>query len=152
MSRNPLAAKRGAPPEYELVFYETAGGDEPVRRWIKEELSPIKRWAIGTAMNRILAKEGISVCETEWGKALGDSLYEFRLRDEVETKAGSEKILLRVFFHPYGNKLILLLGGYDKGESPSARRQNKEITEARNRKRLEEFRDRQRRAARAPRR
>ncbi len=135
---------KGAPrPVYEIEFYETPDGDEPVLRWIREELSPIKRWAIGAAMNQILAQEGVSVCDTEWGKALGDGLYEFRLRDEVQDKGVSEKILLRVFFHPYGNKLILLLGGYDKGQHPSARRQDQEIVLAR--KRLEDFRGRQRR-------
>jgi hypothetical protein len=32
---------------------------------------------------------------------------------------GRGKILLRVFFHAHGNKLILLLSGYDKGERPA---------------------------------
>ena len=32
----------------------------------------------------------------------------------------SEAITLRVFFHPYGRKVILLLGGYDKGKIPAS--------------------------------
>ncbi|MGH2355274.1 MAG: hypothetical protein ACRDI2_03540 [Chloroflexota bacterium] len=94
-------------------------------------------------MNRVLAEEGVGVCQTEWGKALGDGLYEFRLRDEIEREGESVKILLRVFFHPYGNKIILLLGGYDKEARPSSQYQQKQIAEAR--KRLNDFRQRQHR-------
>jgi len=35
--------------------------------------------------------------------------------------------LLRVFCHAHGEKVVLLLGGYDKGREPSAKRQNVEI-------------------------
>ncbi len=58
------------------------------------------------------------------------------------TKLG-ERVLLRVFFHAYGQKIVLLLGGYDKGADTSERRQQREITTAR--KRLEDFKDQQRR-------
>ena len=44
---------------------------------------------------------------------------------------GEVKVLLRVFFHAHGDKLILLLGGYDKGKDPSKKRQKREIEEAR---------------------
>ncbi len=40
-------------------------------------------------------------------------------------------ILLRVFVHFYGDKVILLLSGYDKGRDPSAKRQGREIAQAR---------------------
>jgi hypothetical protein len=36
-----------------------------------------------------------------------------------------------VFCHAHGDRLILLLGGYDKGADPSARRQQREIATAR---------------------
>jgi hypothetical protein len=51
-------------------------------------------------------------------------------------KAGEEthrNILLRVFCHAHGKKVILLLAGYDKGREPSAKRQNAEIRRARQR-------------------
>jgi len=69
---------------------------------------------------------GLAVLETEFGKALGGGLYEFRLRwsaAEVQRKvevvsagtaAKAEKIMLRVFFCTSGRKIILLLSGYDK--------------------------------------
>lgn len=137
--QSPRRAKR---PAYEIEFYETEDGDQPARRWMRDDLTPTKRRAIGAAMNRVLAEEGVNVCSSEWGKALGDGLYEFRLRDEVQEAGTSEKILLRVFFYAYGAKIILLLGGYDKGEHPSPRRQQQEIAEAR--RRLADFQARRR--------
>jgi hypothetical protein len=86
---------------------------------------------------------GLAVVETEFGKALGGGLYEFRLRwsaAEVqckvegvaaETAAKAEKIMLRVFFCTSGRKIILLLSGYDKAGDPGKARQDREIARAR---------------------
>ncbi|MFN0063746.1 MAG: hypothetical protein ACKVPX_14670 [Myxococcaceae bacterium] len=90
-------------------------------------------------MRWILQLLGIDVCGTEFGKQLGQGLFEFRLRQHVgDIRAGvrrlpPEDILMRVFCHAHGNHVVLLLGGYDKGEDPSPKRQNKEIEEARTR-------------------
>jgi len=86
---------------------------------------------------------------TPWLKALGDGLFEFRVRHDAATidalygptthaqqstpPPTQRKILLRLFVHFYGNKVILLLHGYDKGGNDSPRQQNKEIQEARKR-------------------
>ena len=43
------------------------------------------------------------------------------------------KILLRVFCHAHGDRIILLLAGYDKGERPNARYQQAQIGLARSR-------------------
>ena len=43
------------------------------------------------------------------------------------------KIMLRLFIHFHGNKVILLLHGYEKGGNDSPRQQNREIQEARKR-------------------
>jgi hypothetical protein len=45
--------------------------------------------------------------------------------------------------HFYGSKVVLLVGGYDKGADPSEQRQRREI--ARARKLLTQFKERQRR-------
>lgn len=42
-----------------------------------------------------------------------------------------DRILLRAFFHPHGNRLILLLAGYDKGRDASRQREDREIARAR---------------------
>ena len=131
---------------YALEFYEDQNGDQPVRRWLKEELSTAKRRALGHAMDEILQELGIAVCGTEFGKQLGGGLFEFRLRRDLREitpvpDADAGKILLRVFCHAHGDRLILLVGGYDKGEHPSPRRQNAEIELAR--ARLRDWRLRQ---------
>lgn len=137
----------GAMSKYELEFYEDENGDAPVLRWLREELTPTKRRALGHAMNEVLQRLGVGVCATEFGKQLGEGLFEFRLRRDLREialvgKKESGKLLLRVFCHAHGSRLILLVGGYDKGEHPSPRRQSAEIALARAR-----LRDWRRRAA-----
>ncbi|HET7752874.1 MAG TPA: hypothetical protein VFK85_03105 [Anaeromyxobacteraceae bacterium] len=136
--------------QYEIEFYEDEYGDAPVLRWLREELSSRKRRALGTAMNRVLQVLGIGVCDTKYGRQLGKGVFEFRLRGadlaEIAPASGEPdpaetKMLLRVFCHAHGKKVILLLGGYDKGEDTSAKRQNNEIAVAR--KRLKDWQNRQ---------
>ena len=63
--------------------------------------------------------------------------------------ATPEKVLLRVFVHFHGQRVILLLHGYDKGADDSPRHQQREIAVARKRlgawKRAEAARSRRRR-------
>lgn len=128
--------------KWDVEFYADEAGREPCREWI-ERLSRQKRAAIETALDLVLVPRGLDVVETEYGKALGKGLYEFRLRwsaQEVASKVGAvltqpipetESILLRVFFCTSGSKIILLLSGYDKATDPAGHRQDKEIAAAR---------------------
>jgi phage-related protein len=136
---------------FTLGFYEDKHGDEPVLRWLREELTPTQRRAIGVAMTEILQAEGVGVCRTSYGKQLGRGLFEFRLRHDAaeilrsvgkspRPEVSTERILLRVFCHAFGDRVVLLLGGYDKGANPSAKRQQQEIATAR--KRLADFKRR----------
>jgi hypothetical protein len=88
------------------------------------------------------------------GAQLGEGLFKFRIRHtsaEIEhmftgaaasrQAARREKVLLHVFCHAYGMKIVLLLSGYDKAGDPSDKRQQREITVAR--RRLVEFREQQ---------
>ena len=147
-------------PSYDLEFYEDENGDMPVLRWIREELTPQKRRALGTAMNEILQHLGPNIVAGNFGDTLGGGLFEFRLDQDVhqilarvgkkaktkDTRGG--KILSRVFCHAHGNKIILLLGAYDKGKSLSASRQQSEI--ARARKRLDNWNERRKRERNQP--
>ena len=63
--------------------------------------------------------------------------------DPPGVEAPREKVLLRVFVHFYGDKIVLLLGGFDKGRDPKEKRQQREIAQAR--KLFAQFRERQRR-------
>ena len=139
---------------YQLEFFEDQDGDDPCLRWIKD-LEVEKRRALGVAMEQVLQHQGIGVCdEKAWGKQIGGGIFEFRLmrkrRYEVMQKGGArkkvEQISLRVFCHAHGNHRILLLHGYDKGEDPKSRRQQREIEVAR--QRLRQWRARRRVAKR----
>ena len=92
------------------------------------------------AIQPVRAVDGIGICDTEWGKPLGQGLYEFRIRRSLGTilrsaglldPAGGRQVLVRVFCSFVGDKVVLLLGGYDKGRDPSDRRQQREIARAR---------------------
>jgi putative component of toxin-antitoxin plasmid stabilization module len=134
--------------------FEADDGTVPFKRFI-EELTDFKFVALDAAIERVLSVRGIDLVRTEWLKALGKGLHEFRVRhdgDEIARMFGGETaataglhetVLLRVFVHFYGDKVILLLGGYDKGIDPKERRQQREIAEAR--PLLAQFKERRRR-------
>ena len=141
---------------YTLVLYAEASGKEPLADFL-EGLEPHRRAALIAALSEILAHQGLEVCATEYGKHLGKGLAEFRLRhsyDEIVRRfAGAGalsppardrrgSVLLRVFFHAYGDKHVLLLGAYDKGRRPSKKKQEAETVRAR--KRLRDFKSRNR--------
>ncbi len=140
---------------FTLEFYQSPDGDEPVRRWMQKRLSAVQRRALDTSLRLILATHGVGVCSGAYGRQIGRGLFEFRLdEDEAQllhkwshpsrsphpAKSG-ERILLRVFCHAHGDRIVLLLGGYDKGADPSRRKQRLEI--ARARARLDDFLRRQ---------
>ena len=123
-----------ADPAYTLEFYEDAKGHQPVRDWLKNDLNPEDRRTVGAALREILQENGVNVCGSSFSRQLGGGLFEFRLREQP--------LIICIPCHAHGDRLILLLGGYDKGQDPSGRRQNQEIAVAR--ARLEEWRARQR--------
>ena len=94
-----------------------------MRRWLMSDLSAEERRTVGAAMREILQQQGIGVCGSGFGRQLGGGVFEFRLRESP--------LIARVFCHAHGDRLILLLGGYDKGRDPSSRRQEREIALAR---------------------
>jgi hypothetical protein len=59
--------------------------------------------------------------------------------DEPRVKS-EEDVLLRVYCHAYGSKVILLLAGYDKGEESARKREQQEIRLAQ--RRLKDFEER----------
>jgi hypothetical protein len=150
--------------KFEIEFYADANGRVPFRKWL-DDLNEPKRLAMIAAIERILAKLGPGVCGSEWGKKLGATIFEFRVRHSVEEitamfpdypelgaavaaavvdgpgvkgKKPPSKVVLRALCHLRpGGKIVLILGGYDKGEDPSPRRQQNEIEYAR--KRLKEL-------------
>ena len=112
------------------------------RRFVKS-LTPYEQAVLFAALETVLSQFGPDVCETEWGKALGRGLYEFRIRRSLNaiTKhvegrgAGAQvskrPVLLRVFFAAQSDTVLLLVGGYNKKKDDSALRQRREIQKAR---------------------
>lgn len=139
------------PGRFTLEFYQTPDGDEPARRWMQKRLSAPQRRALDTALRLILAVHGVGVCGSSYGRHVGRGLFEFRLDEDEATllhkwshasaaprpARSGDRIQLRVFCHAHGDRIVLLLGGYDKGADPSRRKQRLEI--ARARARLDDF-------------
>jgi hypothetical protein len=125
-------------------FYEDDAGRRPVEMWMGS-LAEAEFMALRAGIVRFLEVHGIGLASTPWLKALGDGLHEFRVRHDASTIEGlaghepadglptQKKILLRLFVHFHGNKVVLLVHGYDKGSNDSPRQQGKEIQEARKR-------------------
>ena len=132
--------------------FQAGDGTVPFERFVND-LSDFKFRTLDAAIDRVLSVRGIDLVRTEWLKPLGKGLHEFRIRHDAnevahmfggnppQVTAPVERILLRVFVHFYGDKAILLLGGYDKGEDAKQRRQQREIAQAR--RLLAEFKERQ---------
>ena len=120
-------------------LYEDAGGKTPVKIWF-DDLSEVKFAAMDTAIRQVLQVQGIDLARTHWLTPLGEGLWEFRVRDTAaeilrmysdaheEPGRNPEKILLRLFVHFYGQRIVLLLHGYDKSANDAARNQQREIS------------------------
>jgi len=134
-------------PGWKLEFYEE-DGREPVLEFLRG-LDQVKEQALAAALSNVLAYEGIGVCGSSWGKWVqgAPGVFEFRVRHDAATilrerglpvpkepkESGGKIVLLRVFCHAHGEKVVLLLAGYDKGKEPSSKRQSAEIKRAKQR-------------------
>jgi hypothetical protein len=130
------------PSVWSAEFYEDMGGRHLVKSWM-DSLSEEKYAALDAAITYVLEVKGLDLASTVWLTSLRGGLYEFRVRHTAEgilrlyAGAGEEvpkrtsKILLRLFVHFHGSKIILLLAGYDKGANNSSRHQQAQIAAVR---------------------
>jgi hypothetical protein len=84
----------GLPRVWRIEFYENEAGQKPVLQWIKYELTPTKRRALGTAMRRVLQVHGPAVNRTAWGRPAAPGIFEFRVR-----MSGKEVLNLEAEIH-----------------------------------------------------
>lgn len=63
--------------------FEADDGSFPFERFV-DELSDFNAAALDAAVVRVLCALGIDLAKTEWLKALGDGLFEFRIRHTAE--------------------------------------------------------------------
>lgn len=112
-----------------------------------KRLDEAERAVVDAAIQHVLVPLGIDICASEWGKSLGQGLYELRIRHNLETilrEHGSpesveslpnrwrkKRILIRIYCTFYGDRVVLLLGGYNKLRAPSQKQEQKEIKAAR---------------------
>lgn len=125
-----------------ITYLTLPDGSSPYATFLRN-LDPYQRSVVLVAVEEILTHEGTDICATEWGKALGGGLYEFRIRRSLHTiasqvgreipemDASDRRPLLRVFFTTAAGHVIVLLGGFDKKRRPHARWQDKQIRRAR---------------------
>lgn len=113
-----------------------------------QELDDPKFEALQAALEEVLAVNGSVLIGTKWMHKVvnGDGVYEFRIDNDegqIQARTGTSDpdvdddmevdVLVRVFFIFDGRRVILLLSAYDKDEDDSAKRQNREIEEAKRR-------------------
>lgn len=116
-------------------------------------LSPTKQRAVAAALEYVLEDRGSGICASPWGKHVAPGIFELRISHteaQIRTIVGQrlppghkvepEDMLIRIFCHAYGDRVILLLAGYDKGEHPQSRYQQEQIALAA--KRLKDFKRR----------
>lgn len=132
------------PAKWTVEFYEDAQGRKPVEKWI-DGLNDQKAEAVLVSLKEVLAVNGITLTSGAWLKSLGKGLYEFRIRhsaSEIQAMykvankglvGGAEAILLRVFVSFEGERVIVLLGAYDKGKNDKQGFQQAQIEIARKR-------------------
>lgn len=126
------------------VWEDPRTGRSPFERWFAK-LSEYDQIVVDAVIRNVVARHGIDVCSTEWGKPLGAGLYEIRIRRSLhailtggrpdtppaENPRDNTRVLLRLFVTFHGDRAVLLFQGYDKGKDPSKRRQEREIRTAR---------------------
>jgi len=135
---------RARPQRWRSEFYEDEHGLSPFARWFERDLTSYEQAVLAAAVKQVLEVVGIDICGSEWGKNLGDGLFEFRVRQSLHAirtygqgpappaRPGEDRtVLLRAFVTFYGDRVVLLLHGLNKGRTSSVRKQQKEIAKAR---------------------
>ena len=107
---------------WRIEYYVDEFGRAPFRRWV-DGLPALQARLVWKAVADELTMRGPDVCADHWGRNLGGGLYECRIR--------RQHVVLRVFFCTNHGRVVVLLGGFDKGSQP--KRQAAAIAVARQR-------------------
>ena len=116
----PTVEGMGGP--WQIKYYVDENGREPFWRWVDDLPQAAGRVVVNEIRTR-LAQLGPDICRDHWGRNLGGGLYELRIR--------RHQLLLRVFFGTAHGRVVVLLGGMNKGARP--KRQDAAISVARSR-------------------
>jgi putative component of toxin-antitoxin plasmid stabilization module len=120
---------------WKVEYYVTGSGASPVLEWVKKLPEP-KRVAWLAFVEFALVLQGKDIEQSGYVKPLGQGLFELRIDHDAAELAqvfgadlaahpdlaglSGAGILLRVFCTFYGDRVVLLLSGLDKGASPKA--------------------------------
>ncbi len=120
---------------WKVEYYVTGSGASPVLEWVKKLPEP-KRVAWLAFVEFALVVQGKDIEQSGYVKPLGQALFELRIDHDAAELAqvfgadlsaypdlagpSGAGILLRVFCTFYGDRVVLLLSGLDKGASPKA--------------------------------
>ena len=131
-------------PEWSIEIWAPKGKRAPFETWF-DKLDENDQAIVDAVIEKVLKRLGIDICDSTWGKPLGDGLYEVRIKESLHSIINGDKpeeewetlspgaerpVLFRIFCAFYGGKIVLLFQGYDKKKDPSAKRQQQEIAKA----------------------
>lgn len=74
-------------PAWTVEVWADRTGRSPFAEWF-ESLHEYDQAVVDAVVTCVLARLGIDVCRTEWGKALGQGLYEVRVRRSLNAVLG----------------------------------------------------------------
>jgi putative component of toxin-antitoxin plasmid stabilization module len=133
--RTPADSAPRRPAKWTIEYYVTESGAVPVLEWLRRLPEP-KRVAWLAFVDFALVPMGKDIPQSGYVKPLGQGLFEIRIDHDAAELAQvfgadlsaspelanlvAEGILLRVFCTFYGDKVVLLLSGLDKGADPKA--------------------------------
>jgi putative component of toxin-antitoxin plasmid stabilization module len=133
--RSPAGSSPRRSSKWTVEYYVTGSGAVPILEWLRRLPEP-KRAAWLAFVDFALVPMGKDIAQSGYVKPLGQGLFELRIDHDAAELAQvfgvdlssspeladlvAEGILLRVFCTFYGDKVVLLLSGLDKGTDPKA--------------------------------
>lgn len=147
MSRSTDRPEDGPGPRWRIeVWRDDRTGVAPFERWFRR-VDPYVQVVVDAVLTHVVEPHGVDLLGTPWCRSLGDGLFEVRVRQSLQAvrsrgalpdhvapagdRHARRTVLVRLFVTFHGDRVVLLLHGYDKGSDPSERRQRREIASAR---------------------
>jgi len=127
---------------WSVEYFEEKDSLSSLESWMNT-LDDVKFAALSAAIELVLMPNGIKLIGTPWLKHVEKGIFEFRIKYsaadikgmyanlEIDSPMPPAKILLRLFIHFHGSRIILLLSGYDKARHDKPKKQQLEIKLAR---------------------
>jgi len=127
---------------WRVEYYEDRDTFSSFESWM-DSLDDVKFAALSAAIELVLVPNGMELIGTPWLKHVEKGIFEFRIKYsafdikamykslEINIPMPPAKILIRIFIHFHGSKIVLLLNGYDKARNDKSKKQQSEIKLAR---------------------